>query len=139
MNYTISTYANRVEGNRGFVIESKGRILDEKISKFEGENIKENALQVILQGIRACRNLPTHDDILIIEVQNSHLCKWLNGAQEYSGYAEYLDPIFELIETLDCRYHFYYNNKPFAKSYIKGKDTTKVSVGSVDDMMADFE
>lgn len=139
MNYKVSTYANRVDKKRGFTIEAEGKILEEKISKFEGDNIKENALQTILQGIRACRSLPSHNDILIIEVQNIHLCNWLNGLQEYKEYNEWLDKIFELLETLDCRYSFYFNKKPFAKEYIKGKGITKVSVGSVDDMMSDFE
>ena len=139
MNYRVSTYADRIGNNKGFIVEAEGKILEEKISKFEGNNIKENALQVVLQGLRACRNKVSHNDILLIEVQNVHLCNWLNGLKEYEGYNVWLDKIFELIETLDCRYLFYFNKKPFAKDYIKGKGVTKVEVSSIDDMMSDFE
>lgn len=139
MVYRVSTFANRVEGNRGYILESEGRIIGEKISKFQGDNIKENVLEVVLQGIRACRNNVAHEDYVIIEVQNTHLCDWLNGSVEYKEYSSSLDKIFEVIETLDCRYRFTFTKNPYAKKYIKGKGVSQVKVSSIDDLMSDFE
>ena len=139
MVYRVGTYANRVEGNRGYLLEVEGRVVDEKISKFQGDNIKVNALEVILQGIRACRSRVSHEDLVIIEVQNTHLCDWLSGSVEYKEYSDSLDKIFEVLETLDCRYRFTFNKSPYAKEYLKGKGVTQVKVSSVADLMADFE
>lgn len=138
MNYKISTYADRVNGKIGFTLEAEGKVLDEKIQKFEGTNIKENALHCVYLGIKACSGKLQHNDLLMIEVQNIHLCEWLNGMVEYKGYDTWLDRVFGVLELLDCRYRFYFSKKPFCKEYMKGRGTTKVQVGSVDDMMAEF-
>lgn len=138
MNYKLSTYANRATGKSGYVISADGSILNSKVSKFVGNNIKENALRQVYFGLKACKNLVSHLDILIVEVQNSQIYNWLDGSIEYKEYTHWLDKIFEVLELLDCRYNFYFNANTFAKSFIKDKDFTKQAVCTLDDMMSDF-
>ena len=139
MNIRLSSYADRTQGKVGFTIEQNGKILEEKIIKFKGNNIKENALHIIYLGLRACTSRVNHNDILVIEVQNRHLCEWLNGMVEYKGYDLWLDKVFTTLESLDCRYNFYFNNTPFVKKYMKDKGISKIEVSSIDDMMSDLE
>ena len=139
MNYKLRTYADRVQGKRCFILEGDGRVLSEKVSKFSGDNIKENALTCVYQGLIACKGVVTHDDILVIEVQNSHLCEWLNGLSEHKNYSEALEKVFDMLDKVDCRYRFCHDVEPTTKRYLKKSEITKVEVSSVDDMMKDFE
>lgn len=140
MNYRLCTFADRKGGKCGFVIENNGHILDSKIEKFVGSNIKENALHIIYLGLRACKNVVHHGDMLLVDVQNVHLCHWLNGAVEYKDYSDWLDRVFCTLETLDCRYRFYLDKgDSFIKKFVADNGVTKVSVGSIDDMMKEFE
>lgn len=139
MNYRLSTYADRVGRKIGYTLEAKGSVIDEKISKFKGNNIKENALEALYAGLCACRGRLKHEDLLMIEVQNVHLCNWLNGLIEYKDYSEGLDKVFAMLESLDCRYRFIFMLKPFVKGYMADKGITKVDVSSVDDLMSSFE
>lgn len=140
MNYRLSTYADRVHGKRGFVlIGERGGVVVEKITKFEGDNIKENALECISQGLSAVKNIVAHEDLLLIEVQNCHLCRWLDGSIENKSYSAGLDKVFAQIESIDCRYRYSMVAKPLAKFYMAGKDFTKLETVGVDDLMAEFE
>ena len=139
MNYKISTFADRVHGKRCFLLMKDGRVVAEKISKFEGTNIKENALECIFQGLNAAKNEVEHEDLLLIEVQNSHLCNWLDGSIENKEYCEGLDKVFATIEGIDCRYRYVLNSKPVAKGYMQGKDITRVQTVGLDDLMSEFE
>lgn len=139
MNYKLSTYADRVNGKVCFVIESRGKILYDKINSFKGTNIKENALDIIYQGIKSCSLLLEHEDILVVEVQNRNLCDWLNGEVEYKDYCTYLDKVFCALELLDCRYLFHFVKSPLAKKYMKGKGLTQMGFSAVDDMMSEFD
>lgn len=138
MNYKLSTYADRVNGKVCFVIESGGKILNDKIISFKGTNIKENALSIIYQGIKSCSLLLEHEDILVIEVQNRNLCDWLNDEVEYKDYFTYLYKVFAVLELLDCRYLFHFVKNPLAKKYMKGKGLTQMEFSAVDDMMSEF-
>lgn len=139
MNYRLSTYADRVGKKVGFTLELKGKVISEKIFRFKGTNIKENALEAIYAGLCACRGKLKHDDVLIVEVQNIHLCNWLNGLQEYKDYNEGLDNVFAMLESIDCRYRFIFVVKPYVKGYMSGKGFTKVEVTSIDDFMSTFK
>ena len=141
MNIRLSVYADRVHKKKGYITEVTGRVIDKKIRSFEGDNIKENALSMILKGLLSCRNRVSHEDVIIVEVQNQHLTSWLNGFKEYKEYAEYLDSIFEVIENLDCRYRFVFVSKPSAKDFVSfGSVSTMVeNTVSVDSMFDDFE
>lgn len=138
MNFKLSTYANRVKGKRCFILMRDGKIIAEKISKFDGDNIKENALACISQGLCATKNVISHEDLLLIEVQNSHLCHWLDGSIENKEYSDGLDKVFAQIEGIDCRYRYLLNAKPIAKTYMENKGITQVKTIGVDDLMSEF-
>lgn len=138
MNYLISTYANRVNGKNCYTIESKGKVIKSKVFRFTGDNIKENALECICKALLEIQNLVSHDDILIIEVQNVHLTEWLDGMKEYKGYETGLDKVFDVLEYIDCRYRFKLNKNPYAK-LIGTNDITKEQYTSSSDLFKELE
>lgn len=137
MNIKLSVYTNRVAGLSGYLVCKSGDILDINVSKLYSQNIKEDILEKLTRGLRACRNIVSHNDILYIEVQNQHLCNWLDGKVEYKGYSSGLDSVFEVLETLDCRYRFLFVKEPIAKPYVQ-KGKTEMSVQSIAEAFADF-
>lgn len=138
MNYNLSVMADRVNGKCSYTLSSSGKVISDKISKFSGDNIKVNALNQLKVGLMACKNLVSHDDILSIEVQNTHLCDWLNGRVAHKDYIGQLSDVFDVLETIDCRYRFLFNKEPFAKVYASKRDFTKIAVSTIDDMFKDF-
>lgn len=138
MNIKLSTYASRVKGKIGFCVYVGGRVKDSLSVHNDISNIKEACLTALERGLRSCRNLVSHDDILYIEIQNSHLCEWLDGQKEYKGYSEGLDSVFAVLETLDCRYRFVFNGNPECKGFVE-EGKTEVKGVSVEDAFADLE
>lgn len=107
MNIILSCYA--VKGKGCFVLEKEGKVFHKEvfsIRKSDESTLKEYTFEAILKGLKYARTLVNHEDLLLIELHNTHLVKWLNGQTDYKGYEVYLDSIFSLIETLDCRYLF---------------------------------
>lgn len=142
MNYKVSVYASRPHGKRCFLMESDGKSIQEKVSTFKGNNIKENALECVMQGLSACKPIVRHSDYVVIEIQNRHLAEWLNDFNGSTGYESYdiiLDKIFNVLDNLDCRYNFVFVKEPYAKKYLLEARISKVAVSSVDDLMKDFE
>ena len=139
MNYKLSVHADRVSEKDCFILLKEGRVIAEKVSRFFGDSIKENVLQTLYQGFLACRGVLTHDDILVIEIQNRHVHSWLSGLVDYDEYGAYLDKVFDVLETLDCRYKFFFTDKPFAKQYAKKRNFTREKMSSVADLMSEFE
>ena len=135
MHYRLSTFANRVSGKNCYTVEKGGSVLKNQVFRFSGDNIKENALECVYRGLKAVSGIVTHDDVVLIEVQNIHLCEWLMGMKEYDGYNEKLDKVFEVLEGMDCRYRFVLEKKPHAKEYGSMHDVQKMSFSSIDDMM----
>jgi len=139
MNYNLSVSADRSLGKSGYILCSKGNVITYKVSRFKGSNIKENILRQIESGLRECKNILHHDDNLYIEVQNSHLCDWLNGRIEKKDYSKCLSDVFDVLEMLDCMYKFIYVQGTLAASYIASKEFSKVETSSIDDLMSEFE
>lgn len=138
MNIKLSVYCSRPKGTVGYAIYIGGSVVESSISKIVSNNIKEEVLVSLAKGLRACRNHINHEDILYIEIQNQHLCSWLSGCVEYKGYSNHLDAVFEVLESLDCRYRFMFNDKPDNKKLV---ESGKVSVKglSVEDAFSDLE
>ena len=137
MNLKLSIYTNRVKGLSGYVICKSGDVVTTNVTKLASQNIKEDVLEKLTRGLRACRSCVSHEDILYIEIQNQHLCNWLDGKVEYKGYCSGLDSAFEALETLDCRYRFLFVKEPIAKAYVQnGK--TEVKVQSALEALAEF-
>lgn len=103
----------------GFVLESNGYELEKVTIKNKSDNLKKQALSVLERGLRVCRAYLKHEDLLIIEVQNQHLCKWLNGEEEQKDYYDEMDAVFKVLDTLDCRYTFIFRETPYAIKYLK--------------------
>lgn len=139
MNYRLSCAVNRVLKKNCYVLELNGRRVSGKVFKFEGDNIKENILETVYQGIKMARVYVKHEDILFIEIQNVHLCEWLNGMKEYSGYETGLDKVFDVLESTDCRYKFSFIRRPYAMVYLEKHDITEMTGSSFASIMKELE
>ena len=138
MNCRLSCGADRKIGKIGFTYEKSGRIVKSGVFKTVSGNAKENMLESIIRGMRACRNEIQHDDLLVIEVQNQHLAQWLSGEIVYKGYEDYLDRLFDTLERMDCRYKFSYVAKPYALEYIKTHEISREKLSSMNSLMEEF-
>ena len=131
MNYRLSVAVKRPMGKVGYTLDVKGRTVESYVGKMSTDNIKNEILSTIAKGLRMCRSYLTHDDILYIDVQNRHLQQWLDGFVEYKGYVDGLDEVFDVLESLDCRYKFVFNSNPYAGVYISKNEKTTLSGSSI--------
>ena len=134
MNYRLSIGVNRPIGKKCFVLERKGMELDSKILSNSSRNIKIELLSVLAKGLMSCRSYVKHEDILYIELQNREILSWLSGLEEYKGYEDELDSVYEILESLDCRYSFLFIEKPYALGYINKNKKTDVKGSSISDL-----
>ena len=118
MNIKLSVYSNRLRGKSGYAVYTDKGLVEVRVSGTESSNIKGDVLITLAKGLRACRKYAGHSDILYIEIQNQHLCNWLEGCVEYKGYSSFLDDAFEALESLDCRYRFVFVKNPVAKRLV---------------------
>ena len=139
MNYRLSCAANRVKGRNCYVLELNGRKVSSKVFRFTGTNIKENVMETIAQGIKMSRAYVSHDDVLVIEVQNSNLYRWLSGLVEQSGYEEGLDRVFSVLESTDCRYMFTFIKRPYAMDYLETHGLSEITGSSFADIMEELD
>ena len=138
MNCRLSCGANRKLKKIGYTYEVGGRIEDSGVFKTVSTNMKENILESITRGMKACRGKVHHEDLLIIEVQNQHLAQWLSGEVTYKGYEDYLDRLFAVLESMDCRYKFMFVPKPYALSFIENNNIKKEQMSSISSLMEEF-
>ena len=138
MNCRLSCGADRKIGKIGFTYEKSGRVVKSGVFKTVSSNAKENMLESIIRGMRVCRNEIQHDDLLVIEVHNQHLAQWLSGEIVYKGYEDYLDRLFDTLESMDCRYKFSYVAKPYALEYIKTHEISREKLSSMNSLMEEF-
>ena len=138
MNCRLSCGANRKLKKIGYTYEVGGRIEDSGVFKTVSTNMKENILESITRGMKACRGKVHHEDLLIIEVQNQHLAQWLSGEVTYKGYEDYLDRLFDVLESMDCRYKFMFVPKPYALSFIENNNIKKEQMSSISSLMGEF-
>ncbi len=120
MNIVLSCYANKELAS--FVLEKGGKVVNKEVFPVRKEDkvhLKEFIFEAIIRGLKYARNEVSHEDLLLIGVQNAHLADWLNGQKEYKGYETYLDEISDIIETLDCRYLFGHTSVRKAKDAVK--------------------
>lgn len=134
MNYRLSSTVNRPKGKMCFVLELGGKTLQSYISNTESDNLKSELLSIMTMGLRSCRPYLKHEDILYIDVQNRHLQQWLDGAIEYKEYAEQIDEVLSVLETLNCRYKFMFNNKPYAKVFLERNTKNSIQGSSISDI-----
>lgn len=140
MNYRLSSAVVRPLGKVGFIIEVGGKELVKYVGSVRGDNLKSETLRVITMGLRSTRPFIKHDDTLVIEVPNVHLCEWLGGKVEQKDYVAEIDDLYGVLESLDCKYKFMFVKNPYAKKIVETtKKTEVVSGSSVMDSMSEFE
>ena len=138
-NFRLSCYAGRTLGKCGYTIELEGAVLNKSVFKTPSDNSKECILEAIYRGLKAVKKSIKHEDLLIIEVQNVHLCEWLNGLKEYKGYEEYLDRVFLTLEGIDCSYRFVFVKKPFASYVVRNQGIDKLKASSTKGLLEEFK
>lgn len=137
MNYRLSVAVKRPIGKSGYTLDVKGKTIESYIGKISDSNLKNEILSTIVKGLRVCRSHLKHEDILYIDVQNRHLQQWLDGFVEYKEYSDGLDEVFDVLESLDCRYKFVFNDKPYAGVFIEKNEVSTVKGSFIADI--DFE
>jgi len=139
MNYRVSCGVDRPCQKQGFVIEQSGKTEKEVVMKLYSDNLKESVLDCIYHALKEVKPLVKHEDVVIVEVQNAHLVDWLSGLVEYKGYEKELDLVFEVLESIDCRYRFVFCKTPFIKKYLRGMELTEtLKTSSIKDLMGEF-
>lgn len=138
MNIKLSVCTNRVKGKSGYAVYIDGDVKASNVGGLTSNNIKEDILNKLAKGLRACREFVSHEDILYIEIQNQHLCSWLDGKVEYKGYSEGLDSVFEVLESLDCRYKFMFVKVPICSKMVESYTGEKSKGMSVEDAFSDM-
>lgn len=129
-----------VKGKGSYTISKKGKVVSDKVFKIQGtseDTLKHYTLESIFKGLLDVKERVSHEDLLLIEVGNVHLCDWLNGATEYKGYEDELDKVFDALNKIDCRYMFAKTDVKKAKS-ILGREVEKVKlqgISSLDEMV----
>lgn len=118
MNIKVSSCINRKKGASKVEVSAEGKSLKSQVVRVgSNESPKDVILSMLTKGLRLCRGIVKHEDILYIEVQNRHLCDWLTGAREHIGFSDGMDGLFEVLESLDCRYRFVFVEKPSCRVY----------------------
>lgn len=140
-NYRVSVSYNRVKSACAYVIETSGFTRASKVAPKVNSNVKKGVLEVLEVALRETKPMVSHDDIVIIEIQNKHLCEWLTGLVEYKDYVVEMDAVFDVLENMDCKYRFIYVKEPYAKDFMTRNEVEKELKGcsSLTDIMKEFE
>lgn len=107
---------------KGFALVRDGKSLIAKT--FTGSNKRQLLLQNLQRGIVAGKDFIKHEDILIIEVNDSYVYNWLKEDSPNSKYLEQFTATHIALNKLICKYRFVLNNNPIVnrleleKSYI---------------------
>lgn len=125
MNYRLSCHSDRGSGKSIFVLEKEGVEVASLVSASKTDNVKINVLASLKRGLQHARGYLNHKDILIIELQNQHLASWIDGKVESKGYEEELEGVFEVLETVDCRYKVVVTSNSIAKKVMLNRSVSK--------------
>lgn len=117
MNVLLSVNARNEKNGYvfGYVIKKQGKTVAEhtSIRTDKGrESLKTLQLEEIIDGLAKLRGLVEHDDVLTIEIENRWVYEWLELEREQQKYIKYTDKVFDLLDTLDCKYRFLHNETP---------------------------
>ena len=117
MNVLLSVNARNEKNGYvfGYVIKKQGKTVAEhtSIRTDKGrESLKTLQLEEIINGLAKLRGLVEHDDVLTIEMENRWVYEWLELEREQQKYIQYIDKVFDILDTLDCKYRFLHNETP---------------------------
>ena len=117
MNVLLSVNARNEKNGYvfGYVIKKQGKTVAEhtSIRTDKGrDSLKTLQLEEIINGLAKLRGLVEHDDVLTIEMENRWVYEWLELEREQQKYIQYIDKVFDILDTLDCKYRFLHNETP---------------------------
>lgn len=117
MNVLLSVNARNEKNGYvfGYVIKKQGKTVAEhtSIRTDKGrDSLKILQLEEIIDGLAKLRGLVEHEDVLTIEIENRWVYEWLELEREQQKYIQYTDKVFDILDTLDCKYHFLHNETP---------------------------
>lgn len=117
MNVLLSVNARNEKNGYvfGYVIKKQGKTVAEhtSIRTDKGrDSLKTLQLEEIIDGLAKLRGLVEHEDVLTIEMENRWVYEWLELEREQQKYIKYIDKIFDILDTLDCKYRFLHNETP---------------------------
>lgn len=141
MNVLLSVNARNEKSGYvfGYVIKKQGKIVAEhtSIRTDKGrDSLKTLQLEEITDGLAKLRGLVEHEDVLTIEIENRWVYEWLELEREQSKYIQYIDKVFDILDTLDCKYRFLHNETPQVNLLLdKGVQKERVKLLSSVEMM----
>ena len=141
MNVLLSVNARNEKNGYvfGYVIKKQGKIVAEhtSIRTDKGrDSLKTLQLEEIIDGLAKLRGLVEHEDVLTIEMENRWVYEWLELEREQQKYIQYTDKVFDILNTLDCKYRFLHNETPQVNLLLdKGVQKEKVKLLSSIEMM----
>lgn len=117
MNVLLSVNARNKKNGYvfGYVIKKQGKTVAEhtSIRTDKGrDSLKTLQLEEVINGLAKLRGLVEHEDILTIEIENRWVYEWLELEREQQKYIQYTDKVFDILDTLDCKYRFLHNETP---------------------------
>lgn len=141
MNVLLSVNARNEKNGYvfGYVIKKQGKTVAEhtSIRTDKGrDSLKTLQLEEIIDGLAKLRGLVEHEDVLTIEIENRWVYEWLELEREQQNYIKYIDKVFDILDTLDCKYRFLHNETPQVNLLLdKGVQKEKVKLLSSVEMM----
>lgn len=117
MNVLLSVNARNEKNGYvfGYVIKKQGKTVAEhtSIRTDKGrDSLKTLQLEEIIDGLAKLRGFVEHDDVLTIEIENRWVYEWLELEREQQKYIQQIDKVFDILDTLDCKYRFLHNETP---------------------------
>lgn len=141
MNVLLSVNARNEKNGYvfGYVIKKQGKTVAEhtSIRTDKGrDSLKTLQLEEIIDGLAKLRGLVEHEDVLTIEMENRWVYEWLELEREQQKYIQYIDKVFDILDTLDCKYRFLHNETPQVNLLLNnGVQKEKVKLLSSVEMM----
>lgn len=141
MNVLLSVNARNEKNGHvfGYVIKKQGKTVAEhtSIRTDKGrDSLKTLQLEEIIDGLAKLRGLVEHEDVLTIEIENRWVYEWLELEREQQKYIQYTDKVFDILDTLDCKYRFLHNETPQVNLLLdKGVQKERVKLLSSVEMM----
>lgn len=141
MNVLLSVNARNEKNGYvfGYVIKKQGKTVAEhtSIRTDKGrDSLKTLQLEEIINGLAKLRGLVEHEDVLTIEMENRWVYEWLELEREQQKYIQYIDKVFDILDTLDCKYRFLHNETPQVNLLLdRGVQKEKVKLLSSIEMM----
>lgn len=95
---------------KGFALVRDGKSLVAKA--FTGRNRRELLLRNLQRGVVAGKDFVKHNDILIIEINDSYVYNWLKEDSPNTNYLDQFTATHVALNKLICKYRFVLNTKP---------------------------